>query len=226
MSNMPRFETVNVPSVISAPRSLPWRARPTRSDRASAVRRTSRRSASRTAGATRPPSRATATDTLTCSARARPSGVQTALKDGCSRRVSAHARTSRALRLTRGASPAPFRDLDLVERRVHPDLGGQVEVRDLLLAQPACAARSRRASGSPSRARSREPSVVGLEEADRLADGDLGARGPRDFDERPGGERLHLDIRLVGLDLGDRVTALDPVADSFNQETIFPVSMS
>src|SRR6266545_1478698 len=59
----------------------------------------------------------------------------------------------------------------------------------------------------------RGPSVVGLEEGDHLADGNVGARSLRDLDERAGGERLHLDVRLVGLDLDDHLAALDPVAD-------------
>ena len=46
-----------------------------------------------------------------------------------------------------------------------------------------------------------------------MTDGDLGAGFEEDLDQRPGRHRLHLDRRLVGLDLGDRLAALDTVSD-------------
>src|SRR5437667_5226708 len=50
------------------------------------------------------------------------------------------------------------------------------------------------------------------DDADQRPDGRFLAGGHEDLAEHPGAERLHLDVGLVGFDLGEDIAALDPVA--------------
>ena len=114
---------------------------------------------------------------------------------------------------------------DHVEQGVHLDLGRQVEVRERSPCSRSSAGRWRGASGSagrdgrPSPRRCRDGSgatVTYAPSSSQAIGSPTATSSPASWTisaSVPGGGRLHLDRRLVGLDLGDDVAAGDRVAD-------------